>query len=102
MHKLPRHNIIRVFEGFAVYQNYSFFIKYKPTTEMELNISRFINIIKYGPVYELCSCCNTEVKLYAAFESQNCPNCGERILPCALCDCDVVDCTKCPLEKENV
>ncbi len=64
---------------------------------MGLNVSRLINIIRYGYVYEWCSCCNTEVKLYAVSERQTCPNCGVTILPCALCDCDVVDCAKCHL-----
>ena len=27
-----------------------------------------------------------------------CPNCGELILPCALCDHDKCDCANCPLE----
>lgn len=49
-------------------------------------------------VYEWCPHCETEVKLDSLFEKQTCPNCGETILPCALCDCDTVKCNECPLE----
>lgn len=53
----------------------------------------------YNHVYEWCPHCETEVKLDVILKKQICPNCGESILPCALCDCDVVKCSKCPIDK---
>ena len=50
-------------------------------------------------VYEWCPHCETEVKLDAKLKKQTCPNCGETILPCALCDYDVVKCAECPIDK---
>lgn len=51
-------------------------------------------------VTELCPNCEEEVKLKAIFKVQICPNCGKPIKPCALCDMDKVDCSKCPLGGE--
>lgn len=53
----------------------------------------------HNHVYEWCPHCEIEVKLDAILKKQICPNCGEIILPCALCDCDVVKCAECPIEK---
>ena len=50
-----------------------------------------------GYVYEWCPECDTEVKLKAVFKVQTCPNCSKPIYPCALCDHDKVDCSKCKL-----
>ncbi len=50
-------------------------------------------------VYEWCPYCEQEVKLDAVLKKQICPDCGKIIYPCALCDCDVVDCNKCPIEN---
>lgn len=47
---------------------------------------------------EWCPCCNTEVVI-PSFGVSFCPNCGERILPCSMCDTDYNDCRKCPYEK---
>lgn len=54
---------------------------------------------QYTHVYEWCPHCEIEVKLDAILKKQICPNCGEMILPCALCDCDVVKCTECTMGK---
>ena len=51
-------------------------------------------------VYEMCPECETEVKLKAEFKVQTCPNCGKPIKPCAMCDMDKVDCSKCELNDE--
>lgn len=56
---------------------------------------------KHRKVYELCSCCQSEVKLEAKLEKQICPICKKRILPCAMCLPDEVVCSKCPMEKEG-
>ena len=53
-----------------------------------------------GSVTEWCPNCEEEAKLKAIFKVQICPNCGKPIKPCALCDMDKVDCSKCPLGGE--
>lgn len=50
-------------------------------------------------VWELCPHCSYEVPLKKSFRIQHCPNCGERILPCSLCDMDKENCSECPLKK---
>ena len=52
-------------------------------------------------VYELCPNCGQEVKLKAMFKVQACPNCGKPIKPCAMCDADTANCSKCPLDWFN-
>lgn len=44
---------------------------------------------------EWCPDCEVEVVLLAEFKEQICPNCGERILPCSICE-DMA-CSRCPL-----
>lgn len=46
-------------------------------------------------VAEWCSNCTVEVELPIKFESHICPNCQERILPCA--QCETQDCGSCVL-----
>lgn len=36
-------------------------------------------------VWELCPECEEEVMLDAELKVQTCPNCGKRIVPCAMC-----------------
>lgn len=55
----------------------------------------------HNHVYERCPHCETEVKLDSLFEKQPCPNCGETISPCALCNCDAVKCNECPINKNS-
>lgn len=52
----------------------------------------------FNIVDEFCPHCETEVELKPVFSVQVCPNCGELILPCNLCDHDTCDCAHCPLE----
>lgn len=48
-------------------------------------------------IYEWCPYCEEEVELKAIFEPQICPNCGEQILPCCMCE----NCTPiCPLTNK--
>lgn len=47
---------------------------------------------------EYCPCCDTEVVI-PSFGVSFCPNCGELILPCSMCDTDYNDCGNCPYEK---
>lgn len=47
---------------------------------------------------EWCPCCDTEVNI-EPFGISFCPNCGEPILPCSMCDTDYIDCRDCPYEK---
>ena len=49
-------------------------------------------------VTEWCPHCEDEVELEEKFERQECPNCKEKILPCA--QCVIYECSRCPLEKE--
>ncbi len=51
--------------------------------------------VKPGFCYEWCSICDSEVVI-PAFRESRCPICGERILPCSMCDPDLVDCRRCP------
>jgi len=51
--------------------------------------------------YEWCPKCDVEVKLADKFEIQSCPNCGQEILPCSICDMDKNDCTECKLEAKR-
>lgn len=47
-------------------------------------------------VIELCGFCCQEVKIDAVkCKLQKCPNCGEPIRACCLCDMDTCDCGKC-------
>ena len=43
---------------------------------------------------EWCPHCNTEVDIPVIGES-HCPNCGELIVPCNMCDSDIVNCSEC-------
>ena len=53
--------------------------------------------IKENIVDEWCANCETEVQLKATlYEKQHCPNCGNPIKPCALCDWDNINCNECP------
>lgn len=48
---------------------------------------------------EWCSYCGKEVDI-APFGLSYCPNCGERILPCSMCDAFKVGCDRCPYENK--
>ena len=48
---------------------------------------------------EMCPHCTSEVQLKPVFSVQVCPECGELILPCNLCDHDTCNCAHCPLEQ---
>lgn len=48
--------------------------------------------MKFGLINEWCSECGQDVVLYESFETQVCPECGEKILPCRMCDMDKVAC----------
>jgi predicted RNA-binding Zn-ribbon protein involved in translation (DUF1610 family) len=48
-------------------------------------------------IYEVCPFCEQEVELENKYNPQKCPNCGEYILPCSICDKDT--CINCELEK---
>ena len=53
-------------------------------------------LIDNAPCIEWCSTCGEEVEIEATFcKVQKCPECGEHILPCNLCDTDKTDCFKC-------
>lgn len=58
--------------------------------------------MKFGLINEWCSECGQDVVLYESFETQVCPECGEKILPCRMCDMDKVACGNgCPLIKRT-
>ena len=47
-------------------------------------------------VDELCPFCEKEVKLEKRqFFLQKCPNCGNLIRACSLCNLDIVNCSEC-------
>lgn len=47
-------------------------------------------------IIEWCPHCETEVEIPAHLcITQTCPNCGKEILPCSLCNNDIVNCREC-------
>jgi predicted RNA-binding Zn-ribbon protein involved in translation (DUF1610 family) len=46
-------------------------------------------------IQEYCSRCEQEVTIKAGFVKQECPSCGNPILPCSLCDKNEINCNKC-------
>ncbi len=50
-------------------------------------------------ICEWCSTCEQEVYI-EKYKASKCPNCNTRILPCCMCDCDIVDCNNCKYEGE--
>ena len=51
-------------------------------------------------VTELCGACGNEVELPIKLGIYKCPECGENIINCAMCDWDNVDCNSCELNKK--
>lgn len=49
---------------------------------------------------EWCSFCGKDQSI-PAWKTSTCPTCGERIVPCSMCDNDNIDCNKCPLIKND-
>lgn len=49
---------------------------------------------------EYCPCCDSEVDI-PSFGVSYCPNCGERILPCSMCDANMHNCSRCPYERSE-
>ena len=45
--------------------------------------------------WETCGECETEFVM-AAYHPEACPHCGMAVLPCNMCDTDVMDCRQCP------
>ena len=52
-------------------------------------------------IFEWCPYCCDEVELDNKFEAQICPSCGNRILPCCLCETCLGWDTDCPLNVIN-
>jgi len=52
--------------------------------------------------YEICPFCDEKVELENIFELQDCPECGEELLPCSLCEDNLDDkdrnCNECPID----
>lgn len=57
-------------------------------------------MVKIDVTNEWCPHCSNEVELEKVLKVQTCPNCGEIILPCSMCDMDKDPCSNCPLENE--
>lgn len=49
---------------------------------------------------EWCPYCDKEVSI-PSFGISFCPNCGEAILPCSMCNTDYNNCCECPYDKTN-
>ena len=49
-------------------------------------------------INEYCPHCEMEVELQQQGDEMagKCPNCGNTLLFCSLCDCDKVKCSECP------
>lgn len=56
----------------------------------------------FGQVEEYCAHCGDEVMIDAVPKIQECPECGEPIIPCCMCDMGKTDCEKCQIEKQEV
>ena len=53
-------------------------------------------------ITEWCPFCQSEVKIKGSMRWHKCPVCGNYIKPCAMCDCDKVNCDiDCPLKNEQ-
>ena len=52
-------------------------------------------------IIEWCPYCGDEVEIEDRMDLQECPNCGNKILPCSLCDHDKCDCGECPFKKNK-
>lgn len=51
---------------------------------------------------EMCPECGHEVNIPNTFKVHVCPNCGQPIKPCSMCNMDMhSDCKLCPLDKGN-
>lgn len=49
-------------------------------------------------IFDWCGSCESEIELDAVLKEQICPNCGERVVPCASMCSIICDCPKnCPL-----
>lgn len=67
---------------------------------MDKDSLEYVNVPNYSKeITEYCPHCENEVELQCIFANQVCPNCGELITPCGLCDHNVCDCENCPLQK---
>lgn len=61
--------------------------------EIEIDINKCI---------EYCSVCDEDVEIDCQFDTlQHCPNCGNSIIPCNLCDLDTCNCGKCNTERKR-
>lgn len=55
-----------------------------------------ITITEEMTVSEWCPNCCAEVELPAIFKAHKCPNCQEKIIPCA--QCETQNCGSCPID----
>ena len=77
-------------------------LKQKLSNKIAKVNQHLVNKKVYKPrkVWEQCYHCNTEVKI-PNDKASKCPECGNRILPCSMCNMDEVKCSKCPYEKKT-
>ena len=54
----------------------------------------------FDKIWEVCPHCEQEVELKPEMKIQVCPECGKWICPCSMCDCNLVECQNCELEKQ--
>ena len=50
-------------------------------------------------VIEWCAYCEEEVEISTLPVEGVCPNCGKGIIPCNMCDHNIVDCSKCHITE---
>ena len=55
----------------------------------------------FGHSWEMCPNCETEQPLVNGFVVHTCIECGEPLLPCSMCDMDVVKCSECPFKNND-
>lgn len=65
-------------------------------SDIRLLINQYPNLI----CDEWCPHCENEVAI-KAYGVSKCPECGKKILPCSMCDSDLIDCNHCPYENSR-
>lgn len=60
---------------------------------MNIELLKELQQIEYNTQLEFCPCCDSDIPVNK-FKKFKCPECGEILLPCSLCD--IEGCYNCP------
>jgi len=72
--------------------------QYGPNVTRKSNIPNLIAKHPHMMTIEWCPNCDQEVEI-PAYGISKCPECGNSILPCSMCEPNHMDCTNCPYKK---